>query len=924
MIVLLNNSPTKIFILSFSKILIMTTKQQDFEKNHQQRIPPQKLKMRFFATGTPELLLRGIDVELDMSFNPTQCKNYLLDQISDELKIQKGDLIVYLAGGIPFLGGTLGDLYLKETEPKVKPHIYGILTSPLANIDITNNYHELCNINDETRKIILSPLSESSLGSLCDIACLLGYLNHDGCHGELFLRAAATLIHFPPLLTCLNRVIDRYEVNGRDVITICSTLFTYFRWMVPQRIKSDEVFGYALRCCNLICHISDIPENLPLSIIETTPNKKSNLNYLNKLKQPRYVYIWRADEVGRKFKITEMKKPEQKDIEESFSKYVYFTPIAPLTIRVATGCSIVRGKDHNFLYLKESSDKDSSNQNSVDIIDPTSGFVDSKDLDEFSREQDDPFNHNNLNLIDPDQVKQVVLVCLDISSEMGKNMENTDLPYSFIIKQCLTIFANRLHGYRIPTILGLVTFNDEIKDRFDMSPFLSDFEKNILNTFKFEGHSNYCKAILNICDDLYQFTRDSEGNLFYKNASTRILLITNHKSKHEIDEEMNDVCLKLFEYKFILDSVILGSYESEKDIDTGLITLSHISFGMSFNPTTITEGIDLFETSSFLDYNDRDVSHHNHPIIGNDRSTHPNKIKLEMIDVDFLQCGSEFASFNKEIRNKFIYRAQNNVRLSTPSHIVYMNRNDQIPNKRFRRILRELYYISQIMDKTDDDYDNDLIIYTYSTNLDNWIVYLKGTDGTIYENKWFELYVSFPDIYPDGPPIVRFISIPYHLNISLEGRMCLNIVEKGYMPALHVYNILQEVKELFLMPNKDSAIQIEILQTYLEDPDLYYKKAKESAETVGKPNYKDFFHKNTYIMDDAEDSNDRISLDCGCGGRTPLFMISQVYGRAIRDPVLASSGVFYERSELIQLVSSSSNPICVITGKELTEKTDEI
>ena len=228
------------------------------------------------------------------------------------------------------------------------------------------------------------------------------------------------------------------------------------------------------------------------------------------------------------------------------------------------------------------------------------------------------------------------------------------------------------------------------------------------------------------------------------------------------------------------------------------------------------------------------------------------------------------------------------------------------------------------MDEDSDEYDPDLKVLTYSTNLDNWMVFLKGTQGTIYEGKWYELYISFPDDYPTSPPVIRFMSIPYHLNISSEGRICLNIVEKGYMSSCRVLNIIQVVKELFIIPSTDTPIQIEILETFLTNQELYYKKAKESAMEVGKDNYEDFYPQRTYVQglnDDEDETNLRLDYD---QEQTPLFMISQIYGGTIRDPVLASSGVFYEREELLQLVSSSSNPICVITGRPLTEQADEI
>ena len=853
-------------------------------------------------------------------FNPEECKNYLIQEIEKHINIQTGDLIVYVSCGLPFLGGTLNDVYGNENGYKVKRYIYGVLTSPLANIDLNNNYHELCNINDETRKILLSPFSESSLPSLCNIGCLLGYQNHDGKHSELFERALNYTVHFAPLITSMRRVVERYNVTGRDVITITSTLFTFFRSMNPRRVKSSEVFESSLECSSILCGIDSIPENLPVTKVELSPGLDERMSFLNKIKQGRYAYIW-EDDAGDDSEYAFVSKMSQEDFDSRSKEANYFTPIAPLSILVANGCSIVRGKEHNFLYVRQSSEKSVRSQNDVDIIDPTSGFADSKDVYQFSKEQEDPNGTGRMSVIDASEIRQIIMILVDESETMKGQLENVEgekRNFDLCTNQYLTIFQNRLSGYRIPCIVGVTSFNEEATTRFSLSPFIPDMENGLKN-IETKGTANFHRALSKAIDDLLNFTRRTNGDPIYENAVNRIVMIT-ASSNFKADDEIIELTKKLVTSNIVLDSVVFGQ---EKDFKE-LITISHISGGLSFNVNTINEGLTLFEKSAFLDYNDRDVSHHNRPIIPGDRSTSPSKIRPEMIDSEFISTGTNHAEFNSEVRNKYIYRASINSRLSTPSRMVYMNRNNQIPNKRFRRILRELYYISHVMNEDSDEYDPDLKVLTYSTNLDNWIVFLKGTEGTIYAGKWYELFISFPDTYPSSPPIIRFMSIPYHLNISPEGRICLNIVEKGYMPACRVLNIIQEVKELFVIPNTDTPIQIEILETFLKDQQVYYDKAKKSAEEVGKENYEEFFPKRTYVQGLSDDEDEtQIGLDYD-QENTPLFMISQVYGGTIRDPVLASSGVFYEREELIQLVASSSNPTCVVTGRLLTEQPDDI
>ena len=86
---------------------------------------PKENKFRFFSTGSSEMLFQGIDVDLDMSYDPIKCKNYLMSELQKKVKTTNMDLIVYLAGGIPFLGGTLADIYPDSAGPHVRRFIYG-------------------------------------------------------------------------------------------------------------------------------------------------------------------------------------------------------------------------------------------------------------------------------------------------------------------------------------------------------------------------------------------------------------------------------------------------------------------------------------------------------------------------------------------------------------------------------------------------------------------------------------------------------------------------------------------------------------------------------------------------------------------------------------------------------------------------------
>ena len=184
--------------------------------------------------------------------------------------------------------------------------------------------------------------------------------------------------------------------------------------------------------------------------------------------------------------------------------------------------------------------------------------------------------------------------------------------------------------------------------------------------------------------------------------------------------------------------------------------------------------------------------------------------------------------------------------------------------------------------------------------------------------------VTFPNQYPNQSPKLRFVSVPYHLNISSDGIICHNIIEKGYLTSKHVVHIIQEIKELFLHPNPNTPVHITIFDIYRHDKIKYYQLCKESSLKNAKNDYNDFVKSYNIVVND-EHVHKRIpfneqSMDM------PPHMISQISGKPIRNDkmIKASTGVYYDRDELKQLIYSSKKPICVITGKLFLEKLEDI
>ena len=206
--------------------------------------------------------------------------------------------------------------------------------------------------------------------------------------------------------------------------------------------------------------------------------------------------------------------------------------------------------------------------------------------------------------------------------------------------------------------------------------------------------------------------------------------------------------------------------------------------------------------------------------------------------------------------------------------------------------------------------DPEIQIFPLQSCIDRWEVFIKGPDCYPYEKKWWHFVVTFPDLYPTQPPDIRCISIPYHLNISLEGKICFDQLEKSYHPLIHVVEYLEDLKELFILPNLKSANQLEKLDLFINNPKKYEKLARQSARDNARENYVDFL-KGVHVNDSVDDDFMQSLIDKK--EYYPYDYDMRPTRNHNKRKIIFSSDVFYDRNELIQLVA----------GSVLTEKPED-
>ena len=94
-------------------------------------------------------------------------------------------------------------------------------------------------------------------------------------------------------------------------------------------------------------------------------------------------------------------------------------------------------------------------------------------------------------------------------------------------------------------------------------------------------------------------------------------------------------------------------------------------------------------------------------------------------------------------------------------------------------------------------------------------------------------------MYPNQAPNFRFITVPYHINISCDGKICMNSFVKGYMTSKHVIDIIQEIKELFMIADVNSPVRLDAFNLFLNHREEYEKRANDSSKNA-KDDYNEY------------------------------------------------------------------------------------
>lgn len=392
-------------------------------------------------------------------------------------------------------------------------------------------------------------------------------------------------------------------------------------------------------------------------------------------------------------------------------------------------------------------------------------------------------------------VKQLMIILIDLSEHIKtENLEQIE-------KSILKNYNNNACRFRFLSLNAMMSYGIHTLVLSKMDTYDQNFAFRSRSA-QIGGKSNIYKAINDSVDYLNAFNWN-ENVVAFPNAQYRIVLVSSGYNDDDDEQSVTfsyeDTKEKLSESNIILDSFIM---KKSSPFNKTIAKLCHFTGGSCIIVDNEEKSKNILSQEAFLNIDFR--KHHD---FGDDSCD---------------TCDTEFPNSMKiegEMKQKLITVDKS---LPKPS------------NDLTRRILQEYKYIQSLNEKS-------FSVFMVKDNICEWRVFLKAPPKANLDEKWFYLLICFPTTYPIIPPSFKFISIPYHINISNEGRICLNYLDYDYNSSLTVAYLIICILGLLESPNYDDPIDMEVKKMYTDDRNKFLEKVKESAK-LGKDSVDDWIN----------------------------------------------------------------------------------
>lgn len=408
------------------------------------------------------------------------------------------------------------------------------------------------------------------------------------------------------------------------------------------------------------------------------------------------------------------------------------------------------------------------------------------------------------------QVAEVVAVCIDRSGSMGSPF-STDRTRMEAVKQMFYAFRDRTECLgRGKHRIGLIQFDSVVERMLEPTDQLDVFEA-VVDRMEKRGSTAIFSALAEAADML--------APQFPDGCDLRILALTDGQNNAGLAPQ--EALDRVQAIGAVVDAIIVGDRP-----DSNLRKIVSATGGECFQIKDLGEGFELLEAEGVVSLRARRGGAEKPPF------------QRREVATDFTAIAEKSLT-----RGTAVHRAPTLAPTLSAAAVMDVAKVAAAPppaasrgsGGAMKRTLMELKKVAS------EGAGEGIHVFPAGDNVFFWRVLLEGPPSTPFEGGVFSLTVEIPEDYPFKAPRILFETPIYHCNVNDSGKICLDILQGGWGPALSVAKALQAVRQLVKEPDTDNALRqwiAELTLAYRQHGDARYTDLatehtrKDAAKTV--------------------------------------------------------------------------------------------
>ncbi|XP_006748286.1 ubiquitin-conjugating enzyme E2 U-like [Leptonychotes weddellii] len=119
--------------------------------------------------------------------------------------------------------------------------------------------------------------------------------------------------------------------------------------------------------------------------------------------------------------------------------------------------------------------------------------------------------------------------------------------------------------------------------------------------------------------------------------------------------------------------------------------------------------------------------------------------------------------------------------------------------------------------------------FPVSEDLMEWGADIEGLQNTFWHGLFFQLKINFTSQYNFVPPVVKFLTIPFHPNVDQNtGRACIDILDDPdkWNTSYTLSSVLLTLQVMLSNPVLENPVNLEAAQMLIKDESLYKQEVR--------------------------------------------------------------------------------------------------